>query len=76
MRHLAQLLSHERPDLLLVEARSARQPTLEATIGALDRARLPMWLSIPGRSGPIEWLESRGRRTREIDAGLLEITRW
>ena len=66
----------EAPDLLILEARSPRQPMLEQTVRTLEAARLPLWLSMPRAPRSIEWLEQRGKRTRLVDPGLLEITRW
>jgi hypothetical protein len=42
----------------------------------LERARLPLWLSLPRVPQSIDWLEERGKRTRLVVPGLLEITRW
>ena len=61
---------------MILEARSERQPTLEHTVRSLDATRLPLWLSLPRAPRSIEWLERRGKRTRQLDPGLLEITRW
>jgi hypothetical protein len=73
---LVELFHAERPDLLILDARSPRQPMLEQTVRALESARLPLWLSMPRAPRSIEWLERRGKRTRLVDQGLLEITRW
>jgi S-methylmethionine-dependent homocysteine/selenocysteine methylase len=73
---LVDLFHAERPDLLILEARSPRQPKLEQTVRALESARLPLWLSMPRAPRSIDWLEQRGKRTRLVDSGLLEITRW
>ena len=70
------LASEDTPDLVILEARSERQPALEDTVRSLEPTRLPVWLSFPRAPRTIEWLERRGRRTRELDPGLLEITRW
>ena len=40
----------------------------------LDATRLPLWLSLPRAPRSIEWLEQRGKRTRRVDPGLVEIT--
>jgi homocysteine S-methyltransferase len=80
MNRLARVLVAERPDLLFVEARSASQPTLQATFKSLDTTRLPLWLSLPRVPKAIDWLEQSGRRTRVVDVGTaarpIEITRW
>ena len=76
MTRISRLLDSERPDLVIVHARSAQQPSLEATVRALDAARLPVWLSLPRLPQSIDWLERRGKRLRVIDSGLIEITRW
>ena len=68
--------SSDPPDLVIVDARSVRQPTLEQTVRSFDATRLPLWLSVPGAPRSVEWLERRGKRTRLLDPGLLEITRW
>ena len=73
---LVELFHAEHPDLVILEARSARQPMLEQTVRALESARLPLWLSMPRAPRSIDWLEQRGKRTRLVDSGLLEITRW
>jgi hypothetical protein len=73
---LARMFAAESPDLVIVDARSVQQPTLEQTVRSLDAARLPVWLSLPRAPRSIEWLERRGKRTRLLDPGLLEITRW
>src|ERR1700754_783226 len=44
---LVRIFLDERPDLLILEARSPRQPRLEQTVKVLERARLPLWLSLP-----------------------------
>jgi hypothetical protein len=84
MNRLARVLVAERPDLLLVEARSESQPTLPSTVKSLDSTRLPVWLSLPRAPQEIDWLVSSGRRTRLVDVGPeavggtnpIEITRW
>jgi S-methylmethionine-dependent homocysteine/selenocysteine methylase len=76
MARISRLLNTERPDLVIVDARSAQQPSLEATVRALDTTRLPVWLSLPCLPQSIDWLERRGKRLRVIDSRLLEITRW
>jgi methionine synthase I (cobalamin-dependent) len=73
---LVRTFADEAPDLLILEARSPRQPMLEQTVRTLEKARLPLWLSMPRAPRSIEWLERRGKRTRLVDPGLLEITRW
>jgi hypothetical protein len=73
---LVRTFHDERPDLLILEARSARQPRLAQTVRMLERARLPLWLSLPRVPQSIDWLEERGKRTRLVVPGLLEITRW
>ena len=73
---LVDAIHAESPDLLILEARSPRQTRLEPTVRALEAARLPLWLSMPRAPRSIEWLERRGKRTRLVDQGLLEITRW
>ena len=76
INRLTRMFAAESPDLVIVEARSVKQPTLEQTVRSLDAARLPVWLSVPRAPRSIEWLERRGKRTRVLDPGLLEITRW
>jgi hypothetical protein len=83
MNRLARVLVAERPDLLLVEARSETQASLESTVSSLDSTRLPVWLLLPRAPQEIEWLVRRGRRTRLVDVGPaaagcgpIEITRW
>jgi hypothetical protein len=76
INRLVRMFDAERPDLVILEARSERQPALEDTVRSLEPTRLPVWLSFPRAPRTIEWLERRGRRTRELDPGLLEITRW
>ncbi|WP_028064106.1 homocysteine S-methyltransferase family protein [Solirubrobacter soli] len=73
---LVDLFHAEHPDFLILDARSPRQPMLEQTVRALESARLPLWLSMPRAPRSIDWLEQRGKRTRLVDQGLLEITRW
>jgi hypothetical protein len=73
---LVQMIHAEAPDLVVLEARSPRQPMLEQTVRSLEAARLPLWLSMPRAPRSIDWLEQRGKRTRLVDQGLLEITRW
>src|SRR5690242_2702254 len=73
---LVELFHAEHPDFLILDARSPRQPMLEQTVRALESARLPLWLSMPRAPRSIDWLERRGKRTRLVDQGLLEITRW
>jgi len=73
---LVELFHAEHPDLVILEARSPRQPMLEQTVRALESARLPLWLSMPRAPRSIDWLEQRGKRTRQVDRGLVEITRW
>jgi hypothetical protein len=73
---LVELFHAEHPDFLILDARSPRQPMLEQTVRALESARLPLWLSMPRAPRSIDWLEQRGKRTRLVDSGLLEITRW
>jgi hypothetical protein len=73
---LARSFAAEAPDLVILEARCERQPALERIVRSLDATRLPVWLSLPRVPRSIEWLEERGRRTRLVDPGLLEITRW
>jgi len=76
INRLVRMFDADRPDLVILEARSERQPALEDTVRSLEPTRLPVWLSFPRAPRTIEWLERRGRRTRELDPGLLEITRW
>jgi S-methylmethionine-dependent homocysteine/selenocysteine methylase len=76
MTRISRLLDSERPDLVIVHARSAQQPSLEATVRTLEAARLPVWLSLPRLPQSIDWLERRGKRLRVIDSRLIEITRW
>jgi methionine synthase I (cobalamin-dependent) len=76
IKRLVRMIHEESPDLLILEARSPRQARLEQTVRALEAARLPLWLSMPRAPRSIEWLEQRGKRTRLVDQGLLEITRW
>jgi hypothetical protein len=73
---LVRAFADDRPDLLILEARSPYQPRLEQTVYVLERARLPLWLSLPRVPQSIEWLEARGKRIRTVAPGLLEITRW
>jgi hypothetical protein len=75
-KRLARTVAAESPDLVILEARSERQPTLEQTVRSLDATRLPLWLSLPRAPRSIDWLEQRGKRTRQVDRGLVEITRW
>jgi methionine synthase I (cobalamin-dependent) len=76
IKRLVQMVHDESPDLLILEARSPKQARLEQTVRAFEAARLPLWLSLPRAPRSIEWLEQRGKRTRLVDHGLLEITRW
>jgi hypothetical protein len=76
LKRLVGMIHTEAPDLVILEARSPRQPLLEQTVRSLESARLPLWLSMPRAPRSIDWLEQRGKRTRLVDQGLLEITRW
>ena len=76
LKRLVGMIHTEAPDLVILEARSPKQPLLEQTVRSLESARLPLWLSMPRAPRSIDWLERRGKRTRLVDRGLLEITRW
>jgi hypothetical protein len=76
IKRLVQTIRAESPDLLILEARSPKQARLEQTVRAFEAARLPLWLAMPRAPRSIEWLEQRGKRTRLVDQGLLEVTRW